>query len=69
MIGWRLELTNLRAEVASLKEAMQGMEYAKTLERFHNLDGLQDNLCPCCGGAVNVVDNGHGHGVKIESRW
>jgi len=69
MIGWRLELTNLRAEVASMKEAMQGMEYAKTLERFHNLDGLRDGFCPCCGGAVNVVDNGHGHGVKIESRW
>lgn len=69
MIGWLKERYDLMDEVASLKASMQGMEYAKTLERFHNLDGLKDNLCPCCGGAVNVVDNGHGHGVKIESRW
>ena len=65
----RSEVRRLQALTDSMTEAMTGMQYAKELERFHLLDGLKDNLCPCCGGAVNVVDNGHGTGVKIESRW
>lgn len=65
----RGEVRRLQSLVDSMTEAMTGMQYAKELERFHLLDGLRDNLCPCCGGAVNVVDNGYGTGVKIESRW
>ena len=65
----RLENHRLRSQVESLTEAMTAMQYAKELERFHTLDGLKDNLCPCCGGAVNVVDNGYGTGAQIVSRW
>ena len=69
MTSWLKERCELRAQVDALTEAMTAKEYAQQIERFHTLDGLKDGFCPCCGAAVNLVDNGHGHGVKIESRW
>lgn len=65
----RSEVRRLQDMVDTLTQAFTAQQYAKSLERFHTLDGLKDNICPCCGGAVNVVDNGHGTGVRIESRW
>jgi len=67
--SWLKERVALVKENASLKEALTSMEYVRTLERFHTLDGLKDGFCPACGAAVNIIDNGYGTGVKIESRW
>jgi len=63
------EESALRAELATMKELLTSVMYAKELERFHALDGLKDGMCPACGGAVNVEDNGFGTGIKIRSRW
>jgi len=68
-LSWLQERCELRAENAHLHEALTSEAYVKSLERFHTLDGLKDGFCPCCGAAVNLVDNGHGTGVKIQSRW
>lgn len=63
------ELEELRAEVASYREAFTAMEYARRIERFHQLDAIRDDKCPCCGSPIRVVDNGHGSGVKLEPRF
>lgn len=59
----------LTTELRQMRETMTAIQYAKEIERFHCLDGLKDGFCPACGGAVNVIDNGHGTGVRIVSRW
>lgn len=56
-------------ELVRLREAFTAMECAKRLERFHCLDAIKDDCCPCCGSPIKVVDNGHGSGVKLEPRY
>lgn len=49
------EVEELRAEVNAYREAFQAMAYAKTIERFHTLTGLKDDLCPACGSPVRII--------------
>lgn len=57
---------DLERENALLKEQLTVMEASRWFDRFHCLDGLRDDSCPCCGGRVvaehydqvQIVDGG-----------
>ena len=39
-----------------MRDVMTAFEYAREFLRFHKLDGMVNDSCPCCGGPV-LVDN------------
>jgi len=44
----------LVAEVEKMRQVMTAFEYARSFLRFHELDGLVNDSCPCCGGPVEL---------------
>lgn len=44
----------LMEENALLKEQLTTVEAARWFDRFHALDAIRDDACPCCGGRIVV---------------
>ena len=63
------EASRLRMELERMREVLTSVMYAQSLERYARLDALKDNHCPCCGSAVNLVENGYTTGMRLEPRW
>jgi hypothetical protein len=60
------ELEELRAEVRSYREAFTAMQWAHRMERFHALDAIKDDTCPCCSAPVRVEETPNS--VKLHYR-
>jgi hypothetical protein len=43
---------------------MTVMEAARWFDRFHALDGIRDDACPCCGGRVVVEEYEQRHSAN-----
>jgi len=54
----------LEATVASLTEALTVVQAARWFDRFHALDGIRDDSCPCCGGRITVEETERIEGGK-----
>ena len=52
----RPSYAELEAKVALMEEQMTAMEAARWFDRFHALDGIKDDACPCCGGRIVVEE-------------
>lgn len=46
----------LERELVAAREALTSVHYARMLDRFHALDGIKDDSCPCCGAHVEVIE-------------
>ena len=47
----------LKAEVQMLTEQLTVVQAARWFDRYHALDGIRDDACPCCGGRIAVEES------------
>lgn len=59
----RKTYAELEQEVAMWRDVFTAKEWADSFARFHALDGVVNDSCPCCGGPI-VLD--HSDVVRID---
>lgn len=60
------ELLALREENERLSRLVSVVQAARMFDRFQCLKGIQDDLCPCCGGPI-VVDESDMPRLRIKA--
>jgi hypothetical protein len=55
-----------RMELEALREAFTSMQWAHRMERFHALDAIKDDLCPCCSSPVQIEETPNS--VRLKPR-
>jgi hypothetical protein len=66
MIALAAEMAELRAENERLIRLLSVVESCRMFDRFHAFKGIQDDLCPCCGGPI-VIDESDLPRMRIKA--